>query len=161
MTLVLDAATDPQDVIISSVTTSMELEMLNISNATDDYSSTNSSTSNSSSSSSSSSSSGSSGGSGSSSSEELLDCRWGQQLLLMIHVGLLSLSLILEMAMAHIALKGTMWNVAPREFMEYVLYSRLRTLQRVLSTSFAQRRRLTHCAPFFCCCLLQLRFFWN
>jgi len=30
---------------------------------------------------------------------------------------LLSLSLILEMAMAHIALKGTMWNVAPREFM--------------------------------------------
>ena len=49
------------------------------------------------------------------------------QLLLLLHTVLLLLSLILEVAMARLALQGTMWDVKPRRLMEYVLYYRLCT----------------------------------
>lgn len=48
-------------------------------------------------------------------------------LLLIIKAALLGVSLLLEIFMARLALRGTMWDVHPRRFMEYVLYSRLRT----------------------------------
>jgi hypothetical protein len=48
------------------------------------------------------------------------------QLLLIIKTALLGVSLLLEIFMAQLALRGTMWDVHPRRFMEYVLYSRLR-----------------------------------
>lgn len=54
-------------------------------------------------------------------------CENGLQLLLIIKTGLLAVSLLLEIFMARLALRGTMWNVQPRRLMEYVLYSRLRT----------------------------------
>ena len=65
----------------------------------------------------------------------LSDCHWVQQILLLLHVVLVMISLLLEVSMAHIALKGTMWNVAPRHFMEYVVYARLRTLDLLNSIS--------------------------
>ena len=49
------------------------------------------------------------------------------RLLLIIKTALLGISLLLEIFMARLALRGTMWDVHPRRFMEYVLYSRLRT----------------------------------
>lgn len=49
------------------------------------------------------------------------------RLLLIIKTALLGVSLLLEISMAWLALRGTMWDVHPRRFMEYVLYSRLRT----------------------------------
>lgn len=48
------------------------------------------------------------------------------QLLLIVKTALLAVALLLEIAMAWLALRGTMWNVHPRRFMEYVLYTRLR-----------------------------------
>ena len=54
-------------------------------------------------------------------------CESVLQLLLIIKTALLGLSLLLEIFMAQLALRGTMWDVHPRRFMEYVLYSRLRT----------------------------------
>lgn len=58
----------------------------------------------------------------------LSDCHRVQQILLLLHIVLVVVSLLLEVTMAHIALKGTMWNVAPRDVMEFVVYARLRTL---------------------------------
>lgn len=50
------------------------------------------------------------------------------RLLLIIKTALLGVSLLLEISMAWLALRGTMWDVHPRRFMEYVLYSRLLVL---------------------------------
>lgn len=54
-------------------------------------------------------------------------CESVLRLLLIIKTALLGVSLLLEIFMARLALRGTMWDVHPRRFMEYVLYSRLRT----------------------------------
>lgn len=55
-------------------------------------------------------------------------CRNVLQLLLIVKTVLLALALLLEIFMAQLALRGTMWDVQPRRLMEYVLYTRLRTL---------------------------------
>jgi len=52
-------------------------------------------------------------------------CHQTLHLLLQLHIVVLALCLVLEVAMVRIALKGTMWNFAPRHSMEYVLYARL------------------------------------
>jgi hypothetical protein len=54
------------------------------------------------------------------------NCHHALQLLLAVHAFVLMVCLILECLMVRIALKGTMWNFAPRQLMEYVLYARLR-----------------------------------
>lgn len=63
-------------------------------------------------------------------------CESVLQLLLIIKTALLGLSLLLEIFMAQLALRGTMWDVHPRRFMEYVLYSRLRTNHFFFLSSF-------------------------
>ncbi|EFX72758.1 hypothetical protein DAPPUDRAFT_58603 [Daphnia pulex] len=55
-------------------------------------------------------------------------CESVLRLLLIIKTALLGVSLLLEIFMARLALRGTMWDVHPRRFMEYVLYSRLLVL---------------------------------
>lgn len=55
-------------------------------------------------------------------------CQNVLQLLLVVKTILLAFALLLEILMARLALRGTMWDVQPRRLMEYVLYSRLRTL---------------------------------
>ena len=65
---------------------------------------------------------------GSDGGDDVRSCTAGVlQLLLLVHTVLLVLSLILEVAMARLALQGTMWDVQPRRLMEYVLYCRLCT----------------------------------
>jgi hypothetical protein len=64
-------------------------------------------------------------------------CESVLQLLLIIKTALLGLSLLLEIFMAQLALRGTMWDVHPRRFMEYVLYSRLRTNHFFFSLFFS------------------------
>ena len=66
--------------------------------------------------------------------DEDASCEHGLQLLLIIKTTLLAVSLLLEIFMARLALRGTMWDVKPRRLMEYVLYSRLRTLTIELTT---------------------------
>lgn len=64
--------------------------------------------------------------------EDADPCRNVLQLLLIVKTVLLALALLLEIFMARLALRGTMWDVQPRRLMEYVLYTRLRK-----STSFS------------------------
>lgn len=59
--------------------------------------------------------------------EDESTCQKVLQLLLIVKTVLLAVALLLEISMAWLALRGTMWDVQPRRFMEYVLYTRLRT----------------------------------
>ena len=53
------------------------------------------------------------------------ECRRPLQLLLLAHAAMLVVLLMLEISMARLALRGTMWDTQPRSLMEYILYSRL------------------------------------
>lgn len=85
-----------------------------------------------------------SGDDGSGSSVQLPDagartaeCRHALQLLLFVHGAMLVVLLMLEVSMARLALRGTMWNTQPRNLMEYILYSRLRMHSIMLLTHSA------------------------
>ena len=54
------------------------------------------------------------------------DCRDPMRLLLFLHAAKLLVLLVLEICMAQLALRGTMWDTQPRSLMEYILYARLR-----------------------------------
>jgi hypothetical protein len=52
-------------------------------------------------------------------------CHQSVSLLLIMQTIILVICIILETMMVRTALKGTMWNFAPRQSMEYILYARL------------------------------------
>ena len=52
-------------------------------------------------------------------------CHQSVSLLLIMQTIILVICIILEAMMVRTALKGTMWNFAPRQSMEYILYARL------------------------------------
>lgn len=56
------------------------------------------------------------------------ECRDPLQLLLVVHAAMLVVLVVLQVFMARLALRGTIWDTQPRSLMEYILYSRLRTL---------------------------------